>query len=207
MPTFDRSKPGKRRHRKGKLTVKKLAKQVKSMMPKPEWKIVDTVVGGGIILNTASVISLVPVSQGTTDLTRIGNKITVRSFLLRLSIVPNAVQGYNFLRAILVRDKQPNGVLLTIAQLLQTGAGGYQSAINDNNGTRFKVLFDRTYTVDVDANGAQVDKQFKKLKFVVNYPDTATTPTTNDLVFVLISDAGVNGPTVVGNVRVRYTDM
>lgn len=184
----------------------RLRKQVKRMMPKPEWKTEDKI-ATATITTTATVSSLFDPAQGDGESEFIGDSVRARSLLIRMSITPNATAGVNFLRVIIFRDKQCNGVAPTATQLLDS-ASNYDSPLNTDFGKRFKVMFDRIYTVDTDANGAQVDKIYRKLMFTIDGLDTAGTnpPNTNGMFILAISDQATNGPSFRYNSRVRYTD-
>lgn len=175
------------------------------MMPKPEWKYIDTAVFG-TITTTATVFPLTAISQGDTDTSRTGDKVTLKSFLMRLNITPNATAGINFLRILALIDKQNNAVAPTAAQILQNSTTTY-SPLNDDWGKRFKVFYDRTFTVDTDATGGQVEKTYRKLRnVVIEYPGTGTVPNTNGVYILMLADQPTDGPAVIGTVRIRYTD-
>lgn len=184
----------------------RLRKQVKRMMPKLERKVDDSPSTPLVVTTTASITNILSPAQGTGDDDRIGDRVNAKSLFIRLSITPNATAGMNFLRFIVLRDKQGNGAAPSAANVLSASTD-YQSPINEDYGQRFKVLFDRTYTVDNDANGAQVDKIYRKLNFRTVWPDEGSTwPNTNSLLVFMISDQATNGPTVQYYARVRFTD-
>lgn len=184
----------------------RLRKQVKRMMPKPEWKYADIITTGTTITTTATITNLIPLAQGSSDDDRQGDKVTWRSLFHRMSVTPNATAGVNFLRVMIIQDKQNNGTAPTAAQIFQTSTN-YLSPLNDDFGKRFKVLFDRTYTVDTDANGAQVDKIYRKLRIVTEYAGAGSVvPNTNGIYLVQLSDQATNGPTTSTYTRLRYID-
>lgn len=215
IATQSRSLPRKKFFRKKKNPAKavkewelqKVQKSIKKLIPKPERKYNDQADNppGTIVTTTGSVTHLSPLLHGTTDTTRIGDRVTYRSLLFRMFVTPNSTAGINYLRAVIVRDKQANASAPTMAQVFQT-ASIVLSPLNDDFSERFKVLYDRLFTVDTDATGAQVEKIYRKFKFVTEYDDTAAIPNTNSVYLLLLSDQATNGPSVAFWSRLRYTD-
>jgi len=213
MPTSTFSKTGGKRKRLRRRGVKPTAqvkgyqlnrvmRTVKRLIPKPEWKNSDVTQSSTIITSTATIVDLFSLSQGTGEGDIIGDKCRLKSWLYRVSITPNTTAGLNYLRLILVLDHQANGATPSAADILQAPTD-YTSPLNDDNGQRFKVLFDKTYTVDTDANGAQVDKVYRRLRALVEMSGSAIT---NGLFLLQLSDQAMNGPAVTWYSRVRYTD-
>lgn len=210
--TSAKSKPRRRRvKRKNPSKVVKefelqsLRKQFKRMMPKSERKYKDVTQAATTVTTTASVTNMVPMAAGTSSTTAIGNQFQVKSWLWRASITPNATAGVNYLRVILVRDKQSSGAAPAIADILESSTN-YMSPLADKYSDRFKILFDKLYTVDTDANGAQVDKIYRKFNFKVVYDSASNLAYTNGLYLIQISDQATNGPSVAWYSRVRYID-
>lgn len=214
MPTSTvaKSKPRRQRKKRGiKPTAQvkgyqlnMMRKQLKRLIPRPEWKSIDVTQAATVITNTPTVTNISPIAVGTGESGRIGDKVTLRSWIFRIGVTPNSTAGVNFLRVLLVRDKQGNNAAPASTDILQS-ASNYNSPLNNDNGQRFKILFDRTYTVDTDANGAQVDKMYRKFKTLAEFGAT-TIATTNSLYLLQVSDQVTNGPSVEWYSRVRYTD-
>lgn len=104
------------------------------------------------------------VSQGTTDATRIGNIIQVRSFYSFFSFVGS--DGYGPIRVLVYRDKQCNGAVASITDILQQ-ATAYGVYNNDNvvgyGGARFNILYDKTIDLissETAVAGFRVSKTF-----------------------------------------------
>lgn len=186
-----------------------MKKQVKRLIPKPERKYFDLEQAATIITSTGVVTDLFSPAQGTTDINILGDTCMVKSELLRYSILPSTVAGVNFLRTILFRDSDKSGTGVGVG-----GAGGvlqtasYLAPLADDSASskRFEILFDRTYTVDSDANGAQVDKIYRKIN--KKYTESFSTGLKMfGMIYLLqISDQAVNGPTTAFYSRVRFTD-
>lgn len=184
--------------------LEKVKKSIKSMIPKPEKKFFDVSAAATVILSTGTVTSLFVPNPGTSVNAMIGDNCRVKSWFWRASILPNAVAGVNFLRILLVKDRQPNGVTPAVADILTTVS--YISPLLDFNAERFKVIFDRMYTMDNDANGSQVDKIYRRLNFKYT-ANVAAAPNTNGLYLVQLSNQAANGPTTEWYSRVRFTDV
>lgn len=176
------------------------------MMPKPEWKFADVTASGTTITTAATLVNLTPISQGDTDTNRNGDIVTFKSLFIRLSMTPNATAGMNFLRMIVVQDKASLSAAPNIGAILEASTN-YLSPISNDSGKRIKVILDRTYTVDADGNGSQVDKLYRKLNIRAEFDDAATIPQINSLYLVLISDQVTNGPSVSYYSRVRFTSL
>jgi len=213
--TFSKPRPKKLRRKKQlKPTTRvkgyqlnKALKQVKRMIPRPEWKSFDVARAATTITTTATLTNLAAMSPGTGESDFVGDKVRMKSVLLRMSITPNATAGVNYLRVIVFRDKQSNvGTPPTAATLLQV-ATNYLSPLNNDNGMRFKVMYDQTFTVDTDANGAQVQKLYRRLNYVSEFQAGVAIPITNSTYILEISDQAANGPSVQWYSRVRYTDV
>lgn len=213
IATAARSAPRRKRFFKKKNPAKvvkeweltKLRNQMKRMIPKPEWKYTDVAQAATTITTTATITNLTAVSQGDGDQLRTGDKVTWKNFFIRYAITPNATAGMNYLRTIIFLDRQNNTTPPTATEVLEV-ATNYMSPINKDWGKRFKVLFDRTYTVDTDATGSQVDKIFRKIRFVTEYDGSATTPNTNGIYILQISDQATNGPSTQFYYRGRFID-
>lgn len=183
-------------------SVRKLAIKEAKMK---ETKFLDAAANGTTVTTTATVNGIFTLPVGTGDSQRVGNRVWMKSFFLRLAVTPNATAGLNFLRFIVFKDRQCNGSAPAASDLL-TSSTNYLSPLLMDNNMRFKILFDRIYTVDSDATGAQVDKVYRKLKFPVEFQDTTSAAISNGLFILMISDQATNGPTVSYQSRLKYTD-
>lgn len=212
--TFAKSRPKRVRRRKGvKPTAQvkgyqlnRVIKTVKKMIPRPERKNVDVTRAATIITSTATITNIAPPTglgqAGEGGI--VGDQCTSKSILLRLGITPNATAGMNYYRALIVLDHQPNGAAPVASEILQV-ANNYLAPMNDSQSKRFKVIFDKTYTVDQDANGSQVDKVFRRLRHRSEALSTSHF-ITNGVYLLEISNEATNGPTVQWYSRWRYTD-
>lgn len=148
--------PYRRRYRKrakkatkavGSLTLPKL--KTKLGLSPPEIKLVDTISTPTNISTTLSGMTFgYNVSQGLTNLTRIGRAILVKSYHFRMTLYPNpsaTVPGQ--IRMIWIHQKFPNQTLQTPANTLQTVTNIHSPYQIDQAG--WSVLYDKTFTFSV----------------------------------------------------------
>jgi len=188
-----------------------------------ELKLIDTgaaaitAVGSGA---GASFVTLNGCVPGSDISNRIGRKIVMKSLLGRLSIYPvattNAPIG-DVLRVIIFLDHQTNATGPTATtDVLQTA--NYQSPLNLANRDRFKVIFDKFFTVNANSYTAGAlttgdprpvhKKLYKKMTEPTIYnagtAGTVADITSNSLHMLAIT---ANGQTRLEyNYRVRFID-
>lgn len=143
-------------------------------------------------------IDLTGLACGAEAHQRIGNKVTWKSINLILSL-ENAGDKDQDVRCMLVLDKQPNGALFTLDQIIRWQVDKNTSIAMRNNDwiKRFSVFKDyKTTLSNVSKDGnKKIIKLFKKLTFSSLY--TANTGTfasigTNALYLVLIGSVKTN---------------
>lgn len=167
--------------------------------------------------------------QGATSDTRIGKKTVVRSLHLKFFIrgpqfATIAGQIYtNTVRCMIVIDTQPNGILATSGDLLENASPGtgIVSPLAKQYTLRWKVLFDRRYTVQSGFVGSGLvipsisqvyDEVYLKLNHDIEYADTSTgligDLRKNAIYFVYFCDNNVTAqqPTMIYYNRIRFND-
>lgn len=148
--------------------------------------------------------------QGDGQSARIGDTCKFLSVLVRFVVSIDAVgPATAMLRAIMVKQKQPNGVDLVLTDVLQSTAAN-QLMVTPyllRNAKQWVVLHDRTY------NFNQLDKSqkkitiFKRLNMETRYAGGGggiNNIETNGLYLFLFSDQGILGPSVEFQVRTRF---
>lgn len=85
--------------------------------------------------------------QGSTALTRIGNKINMDSIQVKGLIMPgqDTVTDPTHVRIMIVYDKQPNGAVWGVTDLLTSSSSN--SFRNMAYQSRFKVIYDKTFAM------------------------------------------------------------
>ncbi len=159
------------------------------------------------------------IAQGTTESTRIGRKCTIRSinwrFNLKQPTASGGAAGTDTVRVLLVLDKQCNGALPAVTDVLE--ADNFQSFNNLANKTRFRTLMDRTYELNggISGDGTTLDTGedmlndsfFKRVNLPIEFDSTAGAITeirSNNLVVLLAAKEG----TVIfdSKIRLRFSD-
>lgn len=144
--------------------------------------------------------------QGTTVGTRIGRKATFRSFQYRMhfSGSTGASGNANAMRVLCVFDKQPNGALAAVTDILITNT--FVSPLNLNNSDRFIVISDKVH--QAVSNGPTTGECYKKMSLETMYGTNAGTIADINSGAILIMVAQTGAASVTYNLypRLRFTD-
>lgn len=187
-----------------------------------EYHHIDTVpYNGGALSSTASIVALNLCAQGDSEIQREGMKSTMTSILLRGVINPGTVTCH--VRLIVVWDKQTNGALPTITDVLDNTVitGTSHAPRNLEGSERFKFLMDRHF--NIPAVTLPTDKGYRELKFFktlksskkgttyVTKFNAATAAigsiTTGSIIVIALSDVAANGAVIYLGSRVRFMDL
>lgn len=112
------------------------------------------------------------ISQGTDATTRIGRKIKMKSLQIRWTVSTQLpATGLNpaglvagDVRVLVVYDRQCNGVLPAVTDILQSGTVScVTSPMNLNNRERFIVLVDKFFHLDPQGPGSHVFRCYRKI--------------------------------------------
>lgn len=204
-------RPTKQRPKSVVAKVKKLQKAVRTIQKSQEKKYIDVFVDNATMNYTGTVKLLNPCAEGTTDKTRIGDKITVKSIYARCSVIGNATNQYNLMRIMVFVDMANQGADPTGPDLLETTADNLValSPLDLNTAPRFKVLMDRVYAASNTGQQAFVMKFYKSFKSGLNceYSGTAATDVYKKSIYLAyFSDVNTNDPTINWYSRIGYTD-
>lgn len=129
-------------------------------------------------------------AQGTTAHGRIGERIQIKSILVRACIqVPDAdvaqVSFSQCVRVMIVLDRQPNGLSFAVNDLLDTSHTASNVVTSGQNLTyrqRFKILCDRHYVLAGASNAAEyLFEYYAKKNITVEYNGTSATPTVAEI--------------------------
>lgn len=179
-----------------------------------ELKDIDTDLATLVFDNTGFIILLNGVAQGNDFNTRIGRKFNMKSLYMRIVIQSgSSAVANNMARFLVVYDKQANGVVMTVAQLLT--AVSTSAPNNLDNRDRFIVIWDKV--VNIGATGANDNmkvfcKKFKRCQLETTNGGTGATIAsiqTGALYVVGVGDAAtgtVTPRTQNGTFRVRFID-
>lgn len=165
----------------------------------------------------AGIVELNNITQGTTVAQRIGNKIIMKSLLLRTSIyAPNTYIGE--VRCLVVYDRQPNGAFPALQDLLYNqpaGALTNYSSVNIANKSRFLILRDKFYNMDAAQSLVHQVQFYIKGRWETEYGASSGPPgvigdqRTGALYFVAyVTYGGGVGAAAINNIqsRIRYYD-
>ncbi len=168
--------------------------------------IAATIVGG-----SGAIQQLTNIRQGDTTFSRDGSQCKVTSVQGRGIIQHNPLAIDTVVRLLLVLDRQTNQAIYMTSDLLLDTAliESLISPYNLDNKSRFKVLWDRTFTLSQNSKTVTAFKFYKKLdlllRFDGNTPSIADL-TQNSLSLVRISNENDNPPQFDLITRVRFVD-
>lgn len=180
----------------------------------PELKDIETAVTGASLDTTGSVTLLNGVAQGQDLTDRIGRKFSMKSILLRFTVIYGAaaVSG-SIARWLIVYDKQTNGVAPAVLDVLTVGS---PTAFNNlTNRDRFIVIYDKIHNIGTgpaNDNGFSYVMKYRKCNLETTNGGTGATVAsiaTGGLFLIGVSDrpAGTTAPRFESaSVRVRFTD-
>ncbi len=183
-----------------------------------ERKLKDTTIDGIMVSTTDSTFTVLNlVNAGEDNFERIGRKLAMRSLMLNLSMLrnPNNTEKAQFVRIWIILDKQANGTLPTVSQLLDLPGSGFtqielQSPNNINNSKRFQTLWHKRFTLQKDFKEGIQFKKFLRLNQTVQYNSTAgliDDIKTNSLLLLGMSDQTTVsgfGAALLGTIRLRF---
>ncbi|AMH87768.1 putative capsid protein [Pacific flying fox faeces associated circular DNA virus-14] len=153
----------------------------------PEKKFID-VTGTYAVTAAGDLTLLNGLTQGVSVISRVGNKIMMRSLDLRWRLTGAPFSAtptlpFNMVRVMLVWDAQPNGVIASAGDILQdtTPGTGVVSPQQRDYIQRFRIIMDRKFTLtNLVANNGPTDiiiacdQMYKKTKLMVTYSDSNT---------------------------------
>lgn len=148
---------------------------------------------------TGSITHLTPIP--TTA--RAGEQIKCFSMFMRYTVT--LADATNIVRVVLFSDKESNGSVPSVANILAPTVG-VLSPMNADNRQRFKVHHDSTYAL---GSGHEVvaTKVYKRYGRVMSTTLGATTPRANHLYLLVIDDSNAaSHPTVEYFSRLSYSD-
>lgn len=213
MPSFRRAQ-----HRSKKSLAKKVAtvtRSVNKIRGVIETKHKDTYAASTSVSTVPGVVMLNDIGQGDDVVNRSGNYAVWKSVSMR--IIGEAGDSYNYLRCMVVWDKQPTGVALTAAELFQDNIGSdVLSPVNWDNRRRFKIVMDKTIKLDTYAESGRSPYIFNK---TIKLPSTVgktyysgsagliANIKTGVLYFIYLSDSGATThPTFRYYIRSTFQD-
>ena len=175
----------------------------------------ETKFGEGYFATSATTVAgnfnplTVAVSPNTTG--RIGNEITLTSFLMKLGLTVSDSTNYVRVVVLIDKDNTMGGNYTHLSYLQNTGAPIW-SYINMGNRKKFKVLMDRVFVLD----SVSTPIIYKTFKFKINRKVQWNTLNTsniadirkNNLLIAYWSDSSVApDPTITFNYKCYWQDL
>lgn len=173
-------------------------------------------VGSNIAGSVLNSLNLVP--QGTTDQTRIGNKISIRNInihgYMSYDDQTTGAFGAGNLRVILFVDKQCNGATALVTDILKSAS--IESFRNMDQVDRFTILKDIVFEgPQLVANALHTSQTTKywslsaKCDLPIHFSSTTGAITelrSNNIGMLYITDGAAVNPASLGVARVKFTD-
>lgn len=158
---------------------------------------------------TGTVIYLNDIAGNDSLAGRDGLQVRLKSLQMRLTSEVNVSDVDTFVRIMVVIDKQPQGALPSITDILESTS--ITSVRNLSFRKRFVILKDTVQKLRSGAvsNNIQFMRLYKRLDMKSIYNSTGSGISnieSNGLFLVLFSDEATNPPTISGTTRVRYLD-
>jgi len=198
----------KRRRNNG---LGKVKRDIKWLKQNVEFKFHDVAGTVTELDSTGSITPLNVIAGGSTDNTRVGSMITARRILILGHVTNNnGTEADTVCRLVLVRDRYPQSVAPTIADIFNSAGSNLVNQLrNMELKERFKIMLDYRFGMDTLGHSIIPFKILFKLSHVVKYTDeSADDPETNGLYLIGLSTvpAGANNPTMAFDSRYSYCD-
>ncbi len=160
---------------------------------------------------TATITQLSNISQGDTSTTRDGDSIKITAISGKYDFLTNPSATVSIIRIMLVLDKQTNGAIYSIGDLLEdtTAQDILVTPLNLDNKHRFKILWSRKIHLSKTGEGGRTVKFYKKVSIKLRYGTnlgTIADLNSDSLSLVMVSTQATNTPTVTSYTRLRYID-
>ncbi len=151
-------------------------------------------------------IHLTDIAQGDANTTRHGNQIKLKYIKLRMTLLKHATPVATFIRCLIVVDKQQEAdTTPAIGNVLTSLV--IDSAYDPANIGRFRILYDRVFTLVTGSSDYKFTQKYIKLNMSVRYNGVATSDIQKNGVYIMfLSDEATNTPTVNYNARLRFRD-
>lgn len=208
-----------RRRRRGGQSTRSIAVRALRATDQ-ERKFLDNVFANNVVdsadATSISLFVLNAVADGVNNFERIGRKMAMRSLYIQLAVELNAAAVLNasYVRMIVVLDRQPNGALPTVPNVLLLPASGnllteMLSPNNLNNSKRFVTLWDHRVTFQRNFISGRLVQKYIPLSQSVQFNGTGGTIgniATNSLILIMIGDVAGGGPQSLfsGTIRLRF---
>ncbi len=214
----------KRQRKRPRTATVSRKRHFQNVLPKGELKFIDVDLDDAVVASGGTITpSINLVVQGIGESQRIGRKITIKKINWRYKYSLAEINGItsppnpDIIRIILYLDKQCNGAIATVLNILQTA--DFQSFRNLVNSKRFAILLDKSHAVNYatalgsGADGdytatAKIGQFFKTINIPLEFSaetGAITELCCNNFGVLLISECGIIS--FESKIRLRYTDF
>jgi len=202
-----------RKSKKGKLPKHFKANVKKALLSISENKYHDYATAINSATTTVGMADALVIAQGTTDLTRIGDAIILKSVHLKYTLVAGQTQANTNNVRIMIFQWFDNTSPAAADILASTAANS--AVVSDyymdtsRKDVTFKVLYDKTHSVSPITAGPSsiipVDKYLKGFRRNVMFNGGGTSPSYGDIYFLNVSDQapGAAGTVPLYNISLR----
>jgi len=157
--------------------------------------------------NTGTIVYLSSVAVGDTDVTRTGNKVLFKDIIFRFNLYGNNAQPNTTTRVILFIDKENDGVLPNVTDVLMSASP--LAPVNINFSKRYVIL--KTWLVTFSNTGKNdfSSKCYKILNFHGNWDGTSNTiadAKENQIFALILSDTSSSNPGYSLYSRIKFYD-
>lgn len=174
-----------------------------------EAKYFDVIATQSPVSATIGLNNLSNMSQGLTDITRVGNSIKIKDLRVRYTIIPNFTSSItNIVRIMIFVDKSQGGVAPLQTQIFESSTT-FNSPLNKDFSDRFVVLRDSIFPLAQGSADNLTGDIYLKMDYHVRYlgPGNAVGDQGPGTVYLLSwSNQVTNSPTISYYTRLNYYD-
>lgn len=183
-----------------------LNSRMNSRYPKPEVKFLDNNQNNLQISDVGLVLNLNTMAQGGTSGQRIGVQISTKSCAYRINLSLGATPAPCSGRVMLIWDRQSNGALPAIVDVLATAT--LTSYMNLFNAQRFVIIRNDQFSLSPNGQQTVLFEGFANINQKSTYSNIVNTPQSGNLFALLISDTTVvaSQPVMDATWRLRFID-
>jgi len=189
--------------------LKLARKALRALNSEVKW--LDTINLALAITSTESIIPLTNIQQGVTSETRIGESLKLMSIHFRGQMFGDPAIAVSQVRLVLVQDMQTNGALYTNSDLFENVSANADLVTQRNlkNKHRFRILMDRTYSMQNTGNLCHDINFYQKLSMLIRYKSNngdITDLSSNSLTLYAVSNRTTDAPDLNYSIRLRFVD-
>jgi hypothetical protein len=192
-----------------------LVASLKQPVMNRKWKyyVQESTIVGNHVMSTVGT-SLVSISQGTTDITRTGDRVRVKKIQFKGKLYGNASQTGPTVGRLIVFVWNISGVGQinppSMVQIVQASAGfGPYGSYSRDYADQFQIVYDGLFSVEVLAANQPVDliQLDRNCTIDMEFAAGATQPMVNGVYAFLVTDTSANQPSVNYQSTIWFEDL